>query len=165
MARYKMRQKMFSIGEDFTIEDAQGRRAFEVDGKVMRVRETFELKDANGEVAATIRGKLLTIRPKMEIERGGEPAATVTKALFAPLRTKFSIELANGHELTLDGDLLDHEYVLRRGGEAIATVSKRWFSFTDTYGIDIAEGEDDALVLAIAVALDEMAHDKDEGRG
>jgi uncharacterized protein YxjI len=59
MARYKMRQKMFSIGEDFTIEDAAGNPAFEVDGKVMTLRETFELKDRQGNVVAAIRGKLL----------------------------------------------------------------------------------------------------------
>lgn len=44
----------------------------------------------------------------------------------------------------------------------MAQVSKRWFTIRDTYGIDVASGEDDALILAVAVALDEMAHDKDE---
>ncbi|HEY0139606.1 MAG TPA: LURP-one-related family protein [Thermoanaerobaculia bacterium] len=162
MARYKMRQKMISLGEDFTIEDESGNRAFEVDGKVMRLRETFELKDRNGNVVATIRGKLVSVRKKMDIIRGDDVAATVTKALFAPFRTKFQVDLAGGGELSLDGDILDHEYTLRRDDNPIATVSKRWFSFTDTYGIEIAPGADDALVLAIAVAVDEMAHDKDE---
>jgi uncharacterized protein YxjI len=47
----------------------------------------------------------------------------------------------------------------------VAQVSKRWFTLRDTYGIDVAEGEDDGLMLAIAVAIDEMAHDPDEGKG
>jgi hypothetical protein len=29
----------------------------------------------------------------------------------------------------------------------------------------VAEGEDDGLVLAISVAIDEMAHDPDEQKG
>ena len=164
MARYKMRQKLISLGEDFTIEDAAGNPAYEVDGKVLTLRETFELKDLQGNVVATIRGKLLSIRSKMEIYRNDDKAATITKALFAPLREKFTVDLADGGEIEVKGSILDHEYTLRRDDAVIGQVSKRWFTFTDTYGIDVAEGEDDALVLSIAVALDEMAHDKDEGR-
>lgn len=160
-----MRQKLLSIGEDFTIEDASGKPAFEVDGKVMRIRETFELKDLDGNVLATIRGKLISIRAKMDIFRGDEVAATVTKALFAPFRDKFKVEVAGGEELSISGSILDHEYTIREGDATIAQISKRWFTIRDTYGIDIAESADDALILAIAVALDEMAHDPDEGRG
>lgn len=165
MARYKMRQQMFSIGEDFTIEDESGNPAFEVDGKFMTLRETFELKDRQGNVVATIRGKLISLRAKMDVFRGDEVVATITKALFAPFREKFQVEVAGGAALRVDGDLFDHEYTLRRDDDVVAHVSKRWFTFTDTYGIDIAPGEDDPLVLAIAVALDEMSHDPDEGRG
>ena len=161
MARYKLRQKLISLGDDFTIEDAAGNRAFEVDGKVMTLRDTFELKDPRGNVVATIRGKLISIRSKMEIIRNDDVIATVTKAFFAPLRQKFSVDLAGGGELEVQGSILEHEYTLRRDGTEIAQVSKRWFTFTDTYGIEIAEGEDDGLILAIAVALDEMSHDKE----
>ena len=162
MARYKMRQKLISLGEDFTIEDASGHPAFEVDGKVMTLRETFELKDLHGNVVATIRGKLLPIRSKMEIFRNGDPVATVTKAFFTPFRDKFTVDVAGGEDLTIDGSILDHEYTVRRDSEVVAQVSKRWFTLTDTYGIDVAAGEDDALMLAIAVALDEMAEEKEK---
>jgi uncharacterized protein YxjI len=165
MARFKMRQKMISLGEDFTIEDESGNAVYEVDGKVMTLRETFELKDLRGNVVATIRGKLMSIRAKMDVIRGDEIVATITKSIFAPLRAKFTIDVVDGGSLRLDGSIFDHEYTLRRGDQAVAQVSKRWFTLTDTYGIDIAPGEDEALVLAIAVALDEMAHDPDEGRG
>ncbi len=165
MARYKMRQRMFSIGEDFTIEDEAGNPAFEVDGKFMTLRETFELKDRQGRVVATIRGKLMSLRAKMDVLRGEQVVATITKAMFAPFREKFQVEVAGGASLTVDGDLFDHEYTLRRDDGVVAQISKRWFTFSDTYGIDIAPGEDDPLILAIAVALDEMSHDPDEGRG
>jgi uncharacterized protein YxjI len=36
-------------------------------------------------------------------------------------------------------------------------VSKRWFRVRDTYGVEIAPGEDDALILAIAVCVDAMS--------
>jgi uncharacterized protein YxjI len=40
----------------------------------------------------------------------------------------------------------------------VATVSKRWFSIRDTYGIDISPGENDVLILASAVVIDLCSH-------
>jgi uncharacterized protein YxjI len=164
MARYKMRQRLISIGEDFTIEDNDGNPVYTVDGKVLRVRETFVIEDMRGNEVATIREKKLALRDSMNILRGGETIATIRKALFTPFGDKFSIDLKDGHDLVAHGDILDHEYMIERGGETVASVSKHWFAFRDTYGIEIAPGEDDGLILALAVAIDEMAHDPDEGK-
>ena len=46
------------------------------------------------------------------------------------------------------GNIVDHEYEIERGGDKVAEVSKRWFRVRDTYGIEIAPGQDDALILA-----------------
>jgi uncharacterized protein YxjI len=164
MARYKMRQHLISLGEDFTIEDANGRPAFKVDGKVLRIRETFEITDMQGREVATIREKKIALRDSMKILRGGETIATVKKALISPFRDRFGIDVAGGEDLGIKGDLLDHEYEIRRDGRTVASVSKKWFALTDTYGIDIAQGEDEGLILGAVVALDEMAHDSDEGK-
>lgn len=162
MARYKMRQKLISLGEDYTIEDEHGKPAFHVDGKVLRIRETFEITDARGKEVITVREKKLAIRDTMNLLRGGETVATVRKALIAPFRDKFSVEVQGGGDLEAKGDILDHEYEIERGGKAVAKISKHWFTIRDTYGIDIAAGEDEGLIVGIAVAIDEMAHDKDE---
>jgi uncharacterized protein YxjI len=165
MARYKMRQRLISIGEDFTIEDDHGNPVYTVDGKVLRVRETFVIEDMRGNEVATIREKMLTLHDSMSILRGGETIATIRKAWLTPFRDKFTIDLNDGHDLIAQGDILDHEYAITRGGETVANVSKHWFAIRDTYGIEVAPGEDDGLILAIAVAIDEMAHDPDEGKG
>jgi uncharacterized protein YxjI len=165
MSRYKMQQRLISIGEDFTIQDDHGNPVYMVDGKVLRIRETFVIEDLRGNEVATIREKKLALRDSMDILRGGETIATIRKAWFTPFRDKFTIDLKDGHDLIAQGDILDHEYAIQRGGETIASVSKQWFALRDTYGIDIGDGEDDGLILAIAVAIDEMAHDPDEGKG
>ncbi|MFL5835630.1 MAG: hypothetical protein ACJ76K_03455 [Solirubrobacteraceae bacterium] len=53
--------------------------------------------------------------------------------------------------------MIDHEYEVKRDGDVIATVSKKWFRARETYGIEIAACEDEALLLAVAVAIDELA--------
>ena len=45
---YRMREKLVSIGDDYWIEDEQGRRAFKVNGKAMRIRDTMVFEDAGG---------------------------------------------------------------------------------------------------------------------
>lgn len=52
------------------------------------------------------------------------------------------------------GNILDHEYKIEAGREKVAEVSKRWFRIRDTYGVEIEPGQDSALILAIAAALD-----------
>ncbi len=155
--RYQMREKLFAIGEDFWIETADGRRAFKVDGKALRVRDTFILEDASGEELYKAQKKELHIRDTMKIERGGDDVATIKKALIAPLRERFSIELEDGAELSAKGNILDHEYKIERDDKTVAEVSKRWFRVRETYGIEIAPDENDALILAVSACIDEMA--------
>jgi uncharacterized protein YxjI len=155
--RYQMREKLFSIGEDFWIETDGGQRAFKVNGKALRVRETFILESPSGEELFKIQEKKLHIRDTMEVERDGDTVATIRKALITPLRDRYAIDLQDGDELSAKGNIVDHEYEIERDGERIAEISKRWFRVRDTYGIEIAAGEDDALILASTVCIDEMA--------
>lgn len=165
MARYKMRQHLISLGEDYTIEDERGDAVYKVDGKLLRIRETFVIEDMQGNEVATVREKKIALRDSMKILRGGDTIATIRKAWISPFRDKFAIDVDGGPDLVAQGNILDHDYEIRRGGETVAQISKRWFSIRDTYGIDVAPGEDDGLILALAVAIDEMAHDPDEGHG
>jgi len=157
--KYRMREKMFAIGDDYWVENEAGERAFKVDGKVLRIRDTFALQDPSGAELYTVKKQLLHIRDTMKVERGNEEIATVKKALFTPLRERFSIELAEGEDLDAKGNITDHEYRIERDEKSIAEVSKRWFRMRDTYGIEIASGEDDALMLALTVCIDQMTHD------
>jgi len=84
---FQMREKIFAIGDDFWIEDADGNRVFKVDGKAVRLRDTFILEDAHGN-GVTIQEKKLSVRDKMTIE-SGSTKATVHKRLIGirgPLR-------------------------------------------------------------------------------
>ena len=156
-AKYRMREKMFAIGDDFWIEDDTGERAFKVDGKALRIRKTLLLKDPAGTELFKVQEKKLHIRDTMEIEHSGRTVATVKKALITPLRDRFSIEVDGGEDMEAKGNIVDHEYKIERGGEKVAEVSKRWFRIRDTYGIEIAPGQEEALILAVTVCIDQMA--------
>jgi uncharacterized protein YxjI len=156
--KYRMREKLFAIGDDYWIENEEGERVFKVDGKALRIRETLVLEDTTGDELFTVQEKKLHIRDTMDIERAGETVATVKKALITPLRERFSIEVGDGDDMEAKGNIVDHEYKIERGGKQVAEVSKRWFRVRDTYGIEIAPEQDDALIVATTVCIDQMTH-------
>jgi len=151
-----MREKLFAIGDDYWIENEAGERAFKVDGKALRLRKTLVLEDANGAELYKVQEKKLSIRDRMDIEAGGRTVASVKKALITPLRERFAVSVEDGEDLEAKGNIVDHEYKIDRGGARVAEVSKRWFRIRDTYGIEIAPEQDDALILAVTVCLDQM---------
>jgi uncharacterized protein YxjI len=155
--RYQMREKVFAIGDDYWVETDGGQRVFKVDGKALRLRSTFILESASGEELYKIQEKKLHIRDTMEIEHDGDTVATIKKALITPLRDRFAIELSGGGELSAKGNIVDHEYEIERDGDKVAEISKRWVRIRETYGIEVAPGENDALILAAAVCIDTMA--------
>src|SRR5215203_1439270 len=156
--RYLLREKLLSFGDDFWIENDRGERIFKVDDKVLRARDTVIIKNAGGDELLKLQKRLLRARDTMAIERGNDKVATVKKALITPLRDRFTVELEGGGELAVEGNLLDHEYQITRDGIPVANISKRWFRVRDSYGVAVAPGQDDALVLAVTVCIDHLTH-------
>ena len=157
---YRMREKLFAIGDDYWIEDTGGQRVLKVNGKAVRVRETLVLEDPSGRELLKIQERKLRVRDTMEIENAnGDTVATVKKAMISPLRERFKVELAGGGELEVHGNIVDHEYEISRDGTKVAEVSKKWFRVADTYGVEVEDGQDPVLALAITVVVDSMSHD------
>jgi uncharacterized protein YxjI len=150
-----MKQRLVSIGDDYWIETDDGERAYKVDGKALRVRQTLLLEDAAGRELFRVQEKMLRLRDTMDIEDPqGHTVATVKKALVSPLRDRWTVEVANGPDLDVTGNIVDHEYDIEAHGDKVAEVSKRWFRVRDTYGVEVAEDQDPALILAITAVLD-----------
>jgi uncharacterized protein YxjI len=157
--RYAMKQDFFSWGPDFTIQDAEGNDVFLVDGEGFSLGGAeLAFKDLAGNKLVHIEQKLFSWGPTYEIYKAGELRAIVSKELFTLFSCKFTIDVPGPDDLQAEGDFLDLEYEFLRGERRVATVSKQFFSLSDTYGIEIAEGEDDVLILASAVVIDLVCH-------
>jgi uncharacterized protein YxjI len=159
--RYQMREKLIAFGDDFWIKNEQGQKVFKVDGKVLRVRDTLKFKDKRGNVQCQIQEKMVRIKDTMEVEGpNGETLAVVKKALITPLRDRWIVKIGNGPDLSVQGNILDHEYTISEGNKKVAEISKKWFRIRDTYGVEIAPGQNDIVILATTVAIDIMASRK-----
>ena len=156
--RYVMRQKFFSLADSFTIRDENERDVFLVKGKVFSFGDKLSFKDKEGKEVALIDQKLLSFGPQYEIIRGGTTVAVVKKQLFTLFRARFTVDVPGPDDLEAKGNFLEHEYVFERDGRDIARISKKWLSLSDSYAIDINEGEDDVVILAAAVVIDLVSH-------
>lgn len=156
--RFRMREKMWSVGDDEWIEDDDGHRVYKVNGKAMRMRDTMALEDTHGNEVAWIQEPMVHMRDSLKVTIG-ERHATVKKKMVS-IRDKFIIEVEDGGpEYESHGNLVDHEYEIERDGNTVAWVSKKWFRVRETYGIEILEGEDVLLLLCFAVCIDTMNRD------
>jgi uncharacterized protein YxjI len=160
--RYKMRQKVFALGQDFYIENQDGQKVFKVDGKVLRVRDTLKFKDMQGNTLCQVQQKVARIKDTMDVDSpDGKKVAAVKKAIITPVRDRWTAKIKDGLDLDIQGNILDHEYKIGEGHNKVAEVSKKWFRLRDSYGVEVAPGQNDAIILAITVVVDMMAH---EGR-
>jgi len=161
MPTYRVREKMLSIGDDMWIENDAGERVFKLNGKALRVRRTMVFEDTEGRELCKIQGRVLRVRDSMEIEDpDGKRIAMIKKAVISPLRERWVVDRPDAPDLKVQGRVLDHEYKIEEDGHKIAEVSKRWFRVRDTYGVEIAPGQNDILVLAVTAAIDAMTSDR-----
>jgi uncharacterized protein YxjI len=158
--RYLIQEKILCLGDDFTIQDTDGRQRLYVDGRAFKLlRERLDLRDGEGNTVGFIRQKLLSLRKAYEIHLRGRHAATVSKDILTLFRCSFTVDVPGPDDYEAQGSFLDHSYEFRRGGRVVATVSKRWITLRDTYSVEIDDGEDDLLILASAIVIDQICHD------
>ena len=154
--RYVLRQKMLALGDDFTIRDERNEPAFYVDGKLLSLGNKLSFQDAARNELLSIRQKLLAWRPTYHLLRQRQLVAVVQRKLLTVFRPRFFIRVADGPDLSVQGDLLGYDYAFTRQGQQVARVSRKWFTLADTYGVEVAGQQDPVLILACAVVIDLM---------
>jgi uncharacterized protein YxjI len=153
--RYILRKKLFSFGGKFNIRDANGNDVFVANGKALSFRDQFTFEDMHGNELVVIQRKLLSWGPTYEIYHAGHLVAVVKEALFTLLGHRFTVDDQHGPaDLEAKGNFTGHQYTFTRAGQVVAEVNQAWFTIADTYGVEIADGQDDVLILACCVVIE-----------
>jgi uncharacterized protein YxjI len=156
--RYILKQKFWSFGDDFVIRDEQENDCYRVIGEIFTIGDKLSLQDMAGNELAAIVQRLFSWGATYEIRRPGQDVSVISKEHFSFFHCKFEIDGPGREDYEASGDFMDHEYQIEGAGGLAATVSKRWFTWADTYGIEIAEGLDPVLLLASIVVIDLVCH-------
>jgi uncharacterized protein YxjI len=91
------------------------------------------------------------------VKKDGDQLAMVKKALISPVRDRFTVKIGGGPDLEVKGNIVNHEYTIGEGHDKVAQVSKKWFRVRDSHGVEIEPGQNDIIILAVAVCIDQMA--------
>ncbi|WP_164470844.1 LURP-one-related/scramblase family protein [Vaginisenegalia massiliensis] len=148
-----MKQKVFSLKQDFDIYDEHQVPYFKVEGKLISLGRQLTLKDAKtGQELAFIKQRLATLMPKMELYRDGQLIATIKKK-FTLLKHRYEIEQIGWR---IEGDFFGHNYsIIDQEGDTVAVISKKYFAWSDTFEFDVNEEEGELItVIGVILAID-----------
>ncbi|MCL2665207.1 MAG: LURP-one-related family protein [Defluviitaleaceae bacterium] len=151
--RLYLKQMVFSFRDRFTVKDETGADRFFVEGEIFTWGKRLHVFTPDGNGVAFIKQKVLSFLPRFFVEINGTEVCEIIKE-FTFLRQSYRLEGTNWH---LEGDFFAHEYTLVENGAGARTVmrlSKKWFSWGDSYELDIENPQDILLCLCIALAVD-----------
>ncbi|OGO91809.1 MAG: hypothetical protein A2Y17_13720 [Clostridiales bacterium GWF2_38_85] len=145
-----IKQKVFSWSDKFTIKDANGEDRYFVEGEIFSWGHKLHVFDAHGHEVAFIKQKLMTWLPKFEVYMNDNLAVEVIKefSFFKPI---YSLR---GVDWIVNGEFLSHDYSIVNGNEQIATISKAWFTWGDSYELNFSDNVNEILLVATVLAID-----------
>jgi uncharacterized protein YxjI len=157
--KYLVQEKFFRLGQDNDILTEAGQPVLRVDGKALSLNNLMIVNDLSGNEVARVSRKIIALLSTYEIALAGGVTAEAHHQ-FSPLHPKWTISIPGGADLEMTGNLANHDFTIAQNGQTIATISKAWMSMSDTYGVDITEGQNDLLILCIVLSL-EAEQDRD----
>lgn len=160
--RFQVRQKIFSFGDSFTIKDESDIDYYQVQGKVFSLGDKLSFQDMQGNELYYIEQQLMRMLAEYKLYSNGQVVARCQKR-FSLFGSKFDI-VNTTDNYTIDGKPLNYNYSIMKNGQLVATVDKQFFSLSDTYGVDIKDGEDYAFILSLVIIIDQVVHDNEGQR-
>ena len=145
-----IKQKVFSLTSKFTVKDESGEDKYFVEGEFFSLRGRMHIYNAANEEIGQIYSRLMTFLPRFILEINGHGVAEIVKE-FSFLRPKYRLENTS---LRVEGDYWAHEYSLFDGERKIMDIRKEWFTWGDSYELDISDPAYELTALGIVLAID-----------
>lgn len=159
--RYAIKEKFWSWGNDFHICNEAQQPVLLVDGEAFSWGNKLSVQNMQGHELAFISQKMLAWKPCYEIYRDGQLFAEVVKE-FSWFNQKFTLDVPGPNDYAIEGSFWQHEYQFIRQGRPVARIAKDYWTWADTYGIDVVDGEDDVAILCTAIVIDQVLYDGDD---
>ncbi|MCW8875505.1 MAG: LURP-one-related family protein [Kangiellaceae bacterium] len=156
---YRIKEKFWGFGDTFIITDDRGNDRCIVKGAAFSWGDKLSFQDTRGNELAYISQKLMSFKPRYRIYRGGNLFAEVTKE-FSWFSKKFKLDVPGPNDYCIDGSFWKHDYTFNRDEGCVARVSKDFWGWTDSYGVEINDGEDDISILCACIVIDQILEDR-----
>lgn len=163
--RYHLRERAWSLTEDFLVRDDAGNAVFEIRGKFFHIGDNLVLFDRyTRQELAHIKQHIISLLPSYDIYRNGQHWANVHEQLRI-LGERFKVKGDNGMVFHVNGDIWRWHFTISDDyGNLLGQVSRQFAIFRDSYAIDVAQGVDAPFIIALAVVIEMVKehHEKKE---
>ena len=158
--RFLVRSKL-GVGRDFRVLDPQSEeQLYLVDGK-WGLRPRAEVQDASGAVLAEVRGTATGIKKELTItDASGAGLATLKGRFFSPVKNSMTITLTSGRTWLLEGSIMERTYRVTSEGRPVLDITQNWVTVRDTFTLDVVDGVDPVLALAVLWGVDRFAEQR-----
>ena len=150
MKQLYIKQKVFSLSGKFTIKDQQEKDVYYVEGSFMQIPKTFSIMNTSRDEVALVTKKAFSFLPKFFVEVDGQEVLIIKKE-FSFLKARYTIDAAGIEVL---GNWWDMDFEVLRHGDVVGKVSKEWFTWGDSYKVQILDDEMETIIIALVVAID-----------
>lgn len=150
MKQLYIKQKVFSLGGKFTVKNEQEQDVYYVEGSFMQIPKTFSILNTTRDEIALITKKVFSFLPKFFVEVNGKEVLTIKKE-FSFFKARYTIDAAG---IEVNGNWWDMDFQVLRHGEVVGRVSKEWFTWGDSYQVQILDEEMEGVIIALVVAID-----------
>ena len=151
--RYQLNSKLLTLGSNYQIKNDRDQLEYAVKGKILSFGHDLSVENAGGFEVARIKQRMFRLLPSFELFLGDKMYAKIDRK-FTWFKKSFLLDIPGPNDYEIEGSFWDYEYVFRRKSGVVAVVSRKMFSLTGVYGVDIVDGEDDVSILATVVVID-----------
>jgi uncharacterized protein YxjI len=162
--KFHIKERAWTIREEFLVRDKDGQTAFKVKGKFFHIGDNLLVIDQNSHTeVAHIKQKVIALTPHYEIYQNGAHWASLHEKLLHIFGERFKITLENGETYHIQGNIWNWDFTVSNSqGDLLAQISKKISLFEDSYGVDIAQNVDVPLMIALAIAIEMIRHHHSE---
>lgn len=144
-----IKEKRFSWRDQLLVQDEQNELVYKIKSERISIGDKVHIYDHNEEEILSIEEKKIGFAPKYSIYQNGEKIAAV-KQMENLVASDYKIEKVNWK---IKGNVEEEDYEIKAGFNKIASFKKKWFSYGDSYVLDIKEEQDALLALGIVIAI------------
>lgn len=145
-----MKEKDTAFKDRFFVKDEHDNTVYTVEGKAFSLSKKLTIYDAHDRELAIVQKKAFALTPKYAVIVEGEEVAELSKESSLFKKAYYKVE---GPNWTVDGDIWDRDYKIRRNMNVIVDVSKALLQ-KDTYKIDIHKDINPLMAVAVVLAVD-----------
>ncbi len=154
-----IKQRVFSIGDKYDVCDEWGNPVYHVESQVFAFLDKIHIFDMKGKELFFIKRKMSFFGAIYEIYNGNILCAQIQQRIRF-LRSQLDINSQYG-QFTIEGDFFSHDFSIYNGNTLVGTVQKAYFSWGDSYQLDISSYSDPAFFTTLVIAIDNCLHNED----